>query len=75
MYPTSYVTVQIPAPQGLPVAIVVLMRPEGPTDDHVDALVVTDGDRQAVATLMAPGWRPSYAQITQAYGICFTDDG
>ncbi len=51
------------------------MRPAGPTDGTCDALVITDGDRQAVATLMAPGWRPSDEQITQAYGICFTDDG
>jgi 8-oxo-dGTP pyrophosphatase MutT (NUDIX family) len=51
------------------------VRPEGPTDDNVDALVVTDGDRQAVATLMAPGWRPSNGQITQAHRVCFTEDG
>jgi ADP-ribose pyrophosphatase YjhB (NUDIX family) len=51
------------------------MLPDGPTDLKVDSVLVADGDRRAVVTLMAPGWRPSNGQITQAYGICFTDDG
>jgi 8-oxo-dGTP pyrophosphatase MutT (NUDIX family) len=57
------------------VAIVVEVQPDGPFDVDVDAVVVTDGDRPAAVTLMAPGWRPPNEQITQSYGICFTNDG
>jgi ADP-ribose pyrophosphatase YjhB (NUDIX family) len=51
------------------------MQPDGPTDLDVDAVVITDGERPGVATLMAQGWWPPQEQITQASGVCFTDDG
>jgi hypothetical protein len=36
---------------------------------------VLEVSRPAWFTLMAPGWMPPSAQVTQALGICFTDNG
>ena len=36
---------------------------------------MTDGPREAVLTLMAPGWQPPDCEVTQSYGICFTESG
>jgi len=49
--------------------------PPGPVDTTVEPQPVTDVDRPAWFTLMAPGWMPPAAQVTQALGICLTDDG
>ena len=53
----------------------VLPDPGGPVDPTVSAYPVDEVDRPARFTLMAPGWMPPAALITQALGLCFTSDG
>lgn len=48
--------------------------PPGPVDETVAPQPVRELGRPTWFTLMAPGWLPPTAQITQALGICFTDD-
>jgi ADP-ribose pyrophosphatase YjhB (NUDIX family) len=47
----------------------------GPVDPAVLPQPVPDLSRPGLFTLMAPGWMPPAAQVTQALGICFTGDG
>jgi ADP-ribose pyrophosphatase YjhB (NUDIX family) len=51
------------------------VKPDGPLDPSVAPSVITDADRHTVLTLMAPGWRPADATITQSYGLCFDHAG
>jgi ADP-ribose pyrophosphatase YjhB (NUDIX family) len=51
------------------------VKPDGPIDPSVAPSLITDADRPAVLTLMAPRWRPADSAITQSYGICFDDAG
>jgi 8-oxo-dGTP pyrophosphatase MutT (NUDIX family) len=48
--------------------------PVGPVDTSVARMPVLDVGRPAWFTLMAPGWMPPVAEVTQTLGICFTDD-
>jgi hypothetical protein len=52
-----------------------VIEPGGPTDPALGPQPVDDVDRPAAFTLMAPGWYPPEAAITQSYGFCFTPDG
>jgi ADP-ribose pyrophosphatase YjhB (NUDIX family) len=52
-----------------------LPLPDGPVDPTVHPEPVEEVDRPARFTLMAPGWTPPRELVTQALGICFTDDG
>jgi 8-oxo-dGTP pyrophosphatase MutT (NUDIX family) len=49
--------------------------PGGPVDPAVSPQPVLEVPRPAWFTLMAPGWIPPAAQVTQALGICFTGNG
>jgi len=50
-------------------------EPPGPVDAAVGPEPVLEVARPAWSVLMAPGWMPPVAEITQALGICFTGDG
>jgi ADP-ribose pyrophosphatase YjhB (NUDIX family) len=47
----------------------------GPVDVIVPPMPIVELDRPATFTLMAPGWRPAEALITQSLGFCFTAEG
>jgi hypothetical protein len=49
--------------------------PDGPIDQTVSSFPITETARPGRFTLMAPGWVPLAELVTQALGICFTDDG
>lgn len=53
----------------------VVPGPGGPVDPTVEPQPVREVARPAWFTLMAPGWMPPLAQVTQALGLCFTAEG